>query len=823
MTAFLVLVPAGMSSAMLAESREFPGWNVYAEGSADITHLSDATHVKDGTASLEIVNRTPLEGGRYGGVAQGVPVAPSSTYVFSAWVKGQEIAPGESNFIVYTNDYTGKQILPTGTFDWQQISWTYTTAPGQTQMSYVLISQNTGMLWLDGLRVMKTGSSTNSLANGSFEQSNDSVTVLGASLVFAPGRASLRVDASASPVRWEVLDRNGVPLRSGSVDTTSGPATIGLADLPVGYYDVALTAGDHTTKTSVAVVESLGAPYLGTRPLGTTIHPLAHPSVDQAEIGAQLGLGDTRLDMRWENVEKSPGVYSFDSVTDGQVKALQAAGIRPSVILGYYNAFYDNGRTPSSPAGIAAFAKYAKAVAQHYGKGVDYEVYNEPNVVTNTSLCGDTAACYLDLVKPAIEQIRSAAPGARIVGPSLGGFTSWWLTDRQSYRWMQDFLADGGLNLVDVVAIHNYSIPVPTQGFAPENQTSSVVAAVRALIDSYPGGAGKPLWLGETGWPTTGADKGGVDEDQQARYLTRDVVMSLGAGAASYMAYDLIDDGSDPINPENRFGLLRNETAERGVLVPKPGYVAYAVLSRQLDGYHFNWRESLGAGVYSYVFTNARHDVKRVMWAPGGAKVALHAVGNLTVTALLGSTLTLSPDLGTSTLQLTDEPIYVSGRVLGSAMAVTADRDVVSVPAQSLQKQPVKITVGVNSTGRWLVSGLPVTFTSSTGQSITVVPKANRWVSGTLTIPAFAEAGDKVLTVTATQGGRVRAIRTIATQVVENPQASLIPVTEPGATTSRSAALRIIYGSSTPGVTVRSVTWAIGSQRGTLYPATFFR
>lgn len=818
----LVAVSVAPASASVDRSREFTGWNVYAEGGADLTHLTDTSTKKAGSASIKIVNATARTGGKYGGISQGVAVAPSTTYTFSVWVKGQSIAAdatgSPTNAIVYTGDWSGKRVLPTGTFGWQQATWNYTTAAGQTTLPVVLVSQSTGTLWLDEFSLVKQGTTTNLLANGGFEASHDQVTVKNASLVFAEGTASLSLTASASPVAWKVQDRNGLTVQSGSTTIGSTPATVSLTSLPVGYYDLSLTAGDHTTLSSLAVVAGHGTAYTGARTVGTTIHPLTHPGVDQGALAGQLGLGAVRLDMRWENVEKTAGTYTFDSVTDAQVASLKAAGSTPSVILGYYNPLYDSGRTPSTAAGISAFAAYAEAVALHYGADVDYEVYNEPNVVTNTSLCGRSAQCYLDLVTPAVERIRDAAPGARIVGPSLGGFTDWWLgSSETSMSWMQDFVDLGGLSVVDVVAMHNYATPN-----APEGATAEAVAQLRALLDASPGGATTPLWVGETGWPTTGATRGGVDERQQATYLTRDAVMSLAAGAEQYMVYDLIDDWPDPVNPEARFGLLRNETETKGAIVPKPAWAAVEVLSRKLDGYTYQGADAIGSGIFSYRFANGSGAVRRVMWAPSGAMVTASADSSLTVTEYLGTSRTIVRENGTVQLQLTDEPVFVDGAVVSSLVPSAPPTFTASAAAASLQYVGIPVTLSVDNTGVASPPSGSVTFTASTGQSTTVASTPNSATTGTLTIPAFTDTGAKRIAVTVTRASQLIGVRYVSTVVQKNPTAALIPVTTAGAGTSGGAVLRIGYGTTTPGVTVSSVTWSIGSASGTLTPGTAF-
>jgi hypothetical protein len=129
--------------------------------------------------------------------------------------------------------------------------------------------------------------------------------------------------------------------------------------------------------------------------------------------------------------------------------------------------------------------------------------------------------------------------------------------------------------------------------------------------------------------------------------------------------------------------------------------------------------------------------------------------------------------------------------------------------------------VKVDNTGNAAPPTGSVTFTASTGQTVTLASTANTATTGTLTIPAFSDTGEKRITVTVTRGGQLIAVRYASTVVQENPKAALIPVTASGATSSGLAVLRIAYGSTTA-VTVSTVNWSIGTLSGTLSPGTAF-
>ena len=49
------------------------------------------------------------------------------------------------------------------------------------------------------------------------------------------------------------------------------------------------------------------------------------------------------------------------------------------LILDYHNSAYNGFGSPSTPAGVAAYSRFAAAAAKHYhGRDVIWEIYNEP-------------------------------------------------------------------------------------------------------------------------------------------------------------------------------------------------------------------------------------------------------------------------------------------------------------------------------------------------------------------------------------------------------------------------------------------------------------
>ncbi|HZR34984.1 MAG TPA: hypothetical protein VFA75_06380 [Nevskia sp.] len=754
--------------ATLDQSQVFPSWTPFVAGS-NVTITGDTTAKHSGNVSLKfnIAATSPNNGG----FSQIVTVLPSTKYHFSAWAKGSS-SSGANHFVVVDSAGTIHQVgFAVGTSFWAQKNWDYTTSATDSQILVGFIAEGSGTFWFDDASFAIYGTTNNMLANPGFENWGD-ITVPyaadGNSVLNAfasGGQAEQLTTASKSTVTWTATDINGVSVGTGSVNTASGPASFYLPSVGAGWYSLHLT----TPVSSADIPFTVTDTSKPTQPnaFGTNMHVLSsitsNYSLAEPKAVAAAGLGgDVRLDLQWSTIELSAGVYTWDPNVDAAVAAIEASGARPLMLLGYKNKLYDNNHVPSSSAGIAAYAAFAAAAAQHYGSGADYVVFNEFNGAGgNDSACGNSADCYYALLVPTSNAIHTAAPGARVLGPTEGGLTSQWIgTSPTSYTWLQRFLDLGGLAYVDVFDFHNYTVPPPLNpngtyppADPPEGNNDAVIAAVKSLVTSYAGGASKPLWLSETGWPTY---LGLVSEPMQAQYLVRDAASSLRAGVSAYMYYNLMDD--EPLAPDEtvigdgnyKFGLMRNPGTTGNALAPKPGYTAYSVLVHKLAGYTYASSDSWGSGVNSLVFTSGSAS-RRVAWAPAGnTTLAVTSSGNVTVTNWDGSSSTLSPVGGIVTFSVGPDPVYVDGSgITGGSIAGTAPLTA-TPPGTVTRNQPVAVAVAVNGSAPGAPVGA-VTFSSPYGStSLTAV--AGTTVGGTLTLGGFPNTGTVTVPIQMQQG-----------------------------------------------------------------------
>ena len=241
---------------------------------------------------------------------------------------------------------------------------------------------------------------------------------------------------------------------------------------------------------------------------------------------AEAGFEAVRTDLFWNLVETEPGRYDF-SRFDPFLDALQRHRLRPLLILDYGNPHYDGGGPPHTPEARAAFARFAAAAARRYaGRGIVWEIWNEPNLQGYWNPRPD-AGSYVALVAETAAALRAADPSGTIAGLSLGGCV--W--DRDFVR---DAFAAGLLTHVDAISIHLY--PAPDAHGAAE-YFEELRAQMRAA------GRERPILCTEMGTQTH-------DESRQWDYLSRMTEGNVRSGLPLTIWYSFRDD------EEGHFGMV---------------------------------------------------------------------------------------------------------------------------------------------------------------------------------------------------------------------------------------------------------------------------
>lgn len=378
--------------------------------------------------------------------------------------------------------------------------------------------------------------------------------------------------------------------------------------------------------------------------LGVNIH-FDNPLPGEMEMIRAAGFRIIRADLLWEQVELKKGQYEwtrFDRLLD----ACDRHGIRVMMPLLYSNPHYDSNLSPHTDEGVAAFARYAAAAAARYkGRGIIWEMYNEPNNVFWRPQ--PDVKAYIKLATAVGKAIKQAAPDELYVGPALSG------TDG---AWLEACYEAGLLDYWDAVTVHPY-------GNAPPEEREWHFKASRALIERYQPKGKPPVPLLSGEWGYTSAQ---FPPETQGKLLARQFLTNLSNGIGMSIWYDWRDDGNDPNNAEHRFGVVEN--AERKVqippLTPKPAYLAAKTLAAQLDGCTFVKRIPL-TSKEDYLLVFGKGDERRaVAWTisdkPHAAVLPVNA-GRFRLATFKGDVLPpLEATAEGLAIELTDGPTYLA-------------------------------------------------------------------------------------------------------------------------------------------------------------------
>jgi polysaccharide biosynthesis protein PslG len=310
--------------------------------------------------------------------------------------------------------------------------------------------------------------------------------------------------------------------------------------------------------------------------LGVNIH-FTDPRPGEMKMLAEGGFKWVRMDFSWGGTEREKGKYNF-AAYDRLMDALGPHGIRAVFILDYSNRLYDDGVSPHTEEARAAMAAWATVAVRHFaGKGVVWEMWNEPNIKQFWKP-QPSADDYAKLALAVGKAIRAAAPDELHVGPA---------TSTIDLKFLETCFQAGCLEWWDAVSVHPYRQQNPET--AGEDYRK-----LRLLIDKYaPAGKVIPILSGEWGYS---AGWGKFDVELQGKYLPREFLTNLYNQVPISIWYDWHDDGVDPTEPEHHFGTVGNaykKDAEQ-VYEPKPAYLTARALTQQLGGFVYNKRLATG-------------------------------------------------------------------------------------------------------------------------------------------------------------------------------------------------------------------------------------
>lgn len=313
----------------------------------------------------------------------------------------------------------------------------------------------------------------------------------------------------------------------------------------------------------------------------------------------------------WRQIELAPGSFSWATL-DRAVEAAEEAGARPVLVLGQTPVFHAedpaadgfHGVGTSSMPELDAWRRYVEAAADRYGDRVDYQVWNEPNVVGFWSGTTEQMARLTAEVHEIVDDV--VGDDATVVAPSFP------LRLEAQQQWFADYWATtvDGRNVseyVDVVAVNLYPLP---EGL-PEDTGVLLEAARASLPDEA---ADLPLWDTEInfGLPQGGEAVEPISEELQRAFVIRTYLLSAEQDLARVFWYrwDIGD-------------IANTKLTENDQSTPTLAGEGYRTAHTWLAGTEFQGCEPPGEqGVYRCV---ARDDegYRVFYWSPSGEVVTI--------------------------------------------------------------------------------------------------------------------------------------------------------------------------------------------------------
>lgn len=278
----------------------------------------------------------------------------------------------------------------------------------------------------------------------------------------------------------------------------------------------------------------------------------------------------------WVNVETVQGTWTWDH-TDMFTSLTPTFDILASLVTA---PSWANGRTDSDwkcgdpkawwwmPSDAAPYGQYAYQTAKRYPQVKAWEIWNEPNLYAFDPPVPD-AVKYVNLLKAAYTNIKSANPSALVVGGAFGQMpTNYFRVDAWCGSYVEadisppDFLrwmyAAGAKGYFDVLSVHLYG--------ADSNQLQQLQTLRDIMLAN---GDDKPIWVTEIGYSTS---PGQLTQEQQAQSVSTDIPLLRSLGHVQKIFYNRLVDTDGNSSADADMGLLQGKLENQ---VYKLAYYVY--------------------------------------------------------------------------------------------------------------------------------------------------------------------------------------------------------------------------------------------------------
>ncbi len=288
---------------------------------------------------------------------------------------------------------------------------------------------------------------------------------------------------------------------------------------------------------------------------------------------AFCGAKVVRTGVTWAGLQPEEGVFRW-KLMDRLVSEYGRMGMELQMLLAYSVPWAQTEGT-AQPR-IDAWQEYSRAVADRYrGRIRYYEVWNEPDLGGANPMAVEE---YVELQKASYEAIKSVDPDAFVMS---GGFaTLGEHAGRKDKEFHRKFLTQAK-GFFEVHAYHEHGTFQDYEALIREK-----FEPMRAET-----GTTMPWYANETAITSAGGS-----EKRQAETLFKKLLYAWSRGAIGYTWYDLRNDGFDPLDAEQNYGMLTND------FYPKPVYSVFNQLARRFRSSEFVKRLDVGPNLWMFLF-----------------------------------------------------------------------------------------------------------------------------------------------------------------------------------------------------------------------------
>jgi hypothetical protein len=333
---------------------------------------------------------------------------------------------------------------------------------------------------------------------------------------------------------------------------------------------------------ALALCAAVAAPALaGATPYaGVQLHSLWSDSTNadmdqELALSAQAHSNVVRVDVGWATLEAAgKGQYAdwYVQKLDRFMAGASAQGMKVIITLWGTPCWassapdsikqgctgWANGVVQYAPTNASDYADIARWITSRYGSQMAaLEIWNEPNLANGTFWVSGAAA-YANLVKAAYPAAKAGNANVAVIAGALSGADT---------SYLNTLYANGIRGSEDGISVHAYA---EERGFPGLGSVHDAMGAA---------GDNTKVWVTEFGWPTGTNTNWHVSEADQATNITNGFNdLTALPWVQAGVLYDLHDEGTDPSNMEDNFGVIhRDYTA-------KPGYQALTDVLAQTAG-----------------------------------------------------------------------------------------------------------------------------------------------------------------------------------------------------------------------------------------------